>query len=166
MFRFLLSAGLLASSMGTAQAAPKCPPGEIYRITKKVCVDKATAIRDGVLRFREKAKNRTASNGVLSKNKIASNTTPDSTYPSARPATEISGLAEDVSALSWASIQALDGNPSAPASRSSASANLLPLETNTSDAASPFGALSNPWTSTVTSASPSSRFPLQFATGD
>ena len=159
MFRFLLSAGLLASSVGIAQAAPKCPAGEIYRITKKVCVDKATAIRDGVISFREKAKKRIApEKGLLSKNKIASDTTPVSVYPGAKSATDVAGLADNVSALNRASIQARDENSSAPVSRSSASASLLPSWTSTNDATSPFGALSNPWTPSVMSVTPPSRF--------
>ncbi len=167
MFRFLLSAGLLAASVGIAQAAPKCPAGEIYRITKKVCVDKATAIRDGVLSFREKAKKRSApEKGVRSRNKLASSTTPVSVYPGAKSVTEVAVLVGDVSALSQASIQAREDNSSAPVSRSSASANLHPSKSSTNGATSPFGALSNPWTPSVMSAPPPSRFSLQLATGD
>jgi len=48
MFRYLVGAGALAAMMGTAQAAPKCAPGEFYRVSKKVCVDREIAVRQGL----------------------------------------------------------------------------------------------------------------------
>jgi hypothetical protein len=55
MLRYVLSAGLLAAMVGSADAAPKCSPGKIYRVSKKVCVDKTAALRDGVISPRQKA---------------------------------------------------------------------------------------------------------------
>lgn len=55
MLRYVLSAGLLAAMVGSADAAPKCSPGKIYRVSKKVCVDKTAALRDGVVTPRQKA---------------------------------------------------------------------------------------------------------------
>ena len=52
--RYFVSAGVVGALIGAAEAAPKCPPGQIYRVTKQVCVDKATAIQDGIIIARPK----------------------------------------------------------------------------------------------------------------
>ena len=54
MMRFVLSAGILAAMIGVADAAPKCSPGKIYRVSKKICVDKIAAAREGVVSPRHK----------------------------------------------------------------------------------------------------------------
>jgi hypothetical protein len=63
MIKYFVSSGALISAMaalmGAAQAAPKCALGQIYRVTQKVCVDKTTAIRDGVIKTRQKAARKT-----------------------------------------------------------------------------------------------------------
>ncbi len=161
MFRFLLSAGLLASSIGMAHAAPKCPKGQIYRITKKVCVDKATAVRDGVFSFREKrATKRVASRTNQSARRIISSTSLTSANAKPRPATEVARL-DDASVSSWAATPDRPASANRPASTSPSPANAPALVQATSAAASPFGALSNPWTSSVRSALPHSLFSLQ-----
>lgn len=161
MFKLLLSAGLLASSVGIAQAAPKCPSGQIYRITKKVCVDKATAIRDGVLNTREtRSTKRIESRANQGAQKTTTKTSLVSTNARSKSATEVARL-DDTSALNWASTQDRPETSSRPATSSPAPVNVLPPATTTSDAASPFGALSNPWTSSLRGAPPHSVFSLQ-----
>jgi len=48
MFRYLIGAGAIAAMMATAEAAPKCAPGQFYRVSKKICVDREVAVRQGI----------------------------------------------------------------------------------------------------------------------
>lgn len=48
MFRYLIGAGAVAAMMATAEAAPKCAPGQFYRVSKKICIDREVAVRQGI----------------------------------------------------------------------------------------------------------------------
>lgn len=160
MFRFLLLAGVLATSIGSAHAAPRCPSGQIYRVTKKVCVDKAAAVRDGVINSRQnvakrtepvtttRAERRHLDRASTSRPYARKGALPDAVKPS-NEATEIR------SAYSQAPVAA-----SAALATTSASVHAAPAGVLTSNTASPFGALSDPWTSGLTSALSQYRFSL------
>ena len=53
MIRLIISASALAALVSVAEAAPRCAPGKIYRVTQKVCVDKSAAVRAGVYASRQ-----------------------------------------------------------------------------------------------------------------
>jgi hypothetical protein len=166
MFRFLLSAGLLASSVVFAQAASKCPAGQIYRVSKKICVDKSTAIRDGVLSAREKARRPFASKANENAMSKAVSRTQETVHSRPKATTEMARLADDTGAPSWASGQDRGETTRAITAPSSVGPILMPAVKTTSVETSPFGALSNPWTSSVRNAFHPSRFSLQPTVGN
>lgn len=166
MFRLLLSAGLLASSVAFAQAAPKCPAGQIYRVSKKVCVDKSTAIKDGVLSAREKAKMPVAFKANENPMGKTVSRMQDIVKSKPKATTEMARLADDVGATSWASGQERGETTRATASPSTVGPIPMSAVKTTSVETSPFGALSNPWTSSVRNVSPPSRFSLQPEVGN
>jgi hypothetical protein len=150
MMRFFVSAGILAAMVGAAEAAPKCSPGKIYRVSKKVCVDKAEALRDGVISASQK------------KQKASTATR------SAR----LSSL-EDRKANRERAPQALsresEETPPAPLAETASSARTViqpPVQNVMGSASSPFGALVDQWTSGSVSALPENRFSLQLTTVD
>lgn len=153
MLRFFLSAGILAAMVGAAAAAPKCPPGKIYRVTKKVCVDKAAAIRDGIISHRPKAvATRNAARRAALKKRQAEDLQgakparlidPETTSSIAKPRTSSDGVSERSPAII-----------------------VPPVKKTIGGAAAPFGALVDPWSSDSSSALPETRFSLRFATGN
>lgn len=142
MFRFVISASILAASLGAASAAPKCPPGEIYRVTKKVCVNKTDAVRDGIFKVRQKA---AKVRGELRHASLAPQTTPES-----KPAPK--ARSDDPSSSGR--------NASTRVTGTVATARFV------DSVNSPFGSLLYPWRSDTINVSPETRFSLQFATQD
>lgn len=144
MMRFVVSAGILAAMVGAAEAAPKCSTGKIYRVSKKVCVDKADALRDGIISTRQK------------KQKASTATR------SARLASPDAREAERERAPQAVSRESKETAP-APAAESASTRTIIlpPVQTVMGSASSPFGALVDQWTSGSVSALPESRFSLQ-----
>ncbi|MBX9758831.1 MAG: hypothetical protein K2Y29_08630 [Beijerinckiaceae bacterium] len=150
MLRFVLSAGMLAAMIGAADAAPKCSPGKIYRVSKKVCVDKTAAARAGVISPRSKKLKASAAR------------------KSARLATLESRKAVRVRTARVARVE----KPEAPAPQvveQTAPARTIilpPISNAIGSANAPFGALADPWSSDSFSALPETRFSLRTAKED
>lgn len=136
MMRFVLSAGVLAAMMGVAEAAPKCSPGKIYRVSKKICVDKAAAVRAGIISARQTKLKSTAAR------------------KSARAAERKTARAET------AASQADEAG--AP----QRTIILPPVRNVIGSTTSPFGALFDPWSSDMVSVSAQTRFSLRMTTED
>jgi hypothetical protein len=141
MIKILVSAGVLAASMGAAYSAPKCPAGSIYRVTKKICVDKSTAVRDGIIMRRDKI------------TKVSA--TSPRTNALIPPAPERRHLAE----ATLHDPSPRDHNASAQSALPQA-----PVAGRTGGAWSPYGALLDPWRAGDISVSPQTRFSLQLNT--
>ena len=137
MMRFVLSAGVLAAMMGVAEAAPKCSPGKIYRVSKKVCVDKAAAIRDGVISARQTKLKSTAA-------RKAARTAERKARKSAQVETSQAGEAV------------------AP----QRTIILPPVRNIIGSTTSPFGALFDPWSSDMVTVAAQTRFSLRMTTQD
>jgi hypothetical protein len=141
MFRILVSASVLAVTMSAANAAPKCPPGSIYRVTKKVCVDKSAAIRDGVIKRRDKiTKDRATSQRITI------------SEPEAQERKSVAAMA----------YRGASPNDQRTATRQQPAQ--TPMVKQVSATGSPFGILLDPWRSGDVSASLQTPFSLQLAT--
>lgn len=141
MMKFVLSAGVLAAMIGAAEAAPKCSPGKIYRVSKKVCIDKTSAIRSGVItRQKASAARKAARVALLHKRKsekAAVAKAPDE-------GTTTVAVSEE-----------------APRSDVTRTVIVPPVTRPTGSTSSPFGSLLNPWTSGNLSAYPEMQFSLR-----
>ncbi len=145
MFKILISTGVLAVSISAANAAPKCPPGEIYRITQKVCMDKADAIRVGIRISSPKTTK------VITRS------------PDAEGAKQAAG--PDIPSHDATSDAALTDKQSAFA-QAPRTANPAPFASAVGAAKSPYGALLDLGRADTISVSPQARFSLQLATQD
>lgn len=139
MMRFVLSAGVLAAMMGVAEAAPKCSPGKIYRVSKKICVDKAAAVRDGVISARQ--------------TKLKSTAARKSARAAERKARK---AARAETAMSQAS----------EASAPQRTIILPPVRNVIGSTTSPYGALFDPWSSDMVTVAAQTRFSLRMTTQD
>ena len=142
MFRILISASVLAVSIGASNAAPKCPPGEIYRITQKVCMDKADAIRVGIRITSPKATKVSAHATDGAKRAASGKTSPEATSEVASPGAQSSTV------------------------RAPHTAHPSPVASAVNPTRSPFGALLELGHADKISVSPETRFSLQLATQD
>ncbi len=160
MMRFVLSAGVLAALVGSAHAAPKCPSGQIYRVTKKVCVDKALAIQQGIISSRqtntESRKARGAAKQTLEQDRKPSQ------------AASVSTASTDKSASSADKSKAPEIAQTSRVNGTDAPRTIIlsPVKNVLGWSRSPFGALVDPWTSDTFSATPEARFSLKLATED
>ena len=165
MFRPLLLAGLLATSIGSAHAAPRCPSGQIYRVTKKVCVDKAAAVREGVVSSRQNVtKQKGAITSTRAERMRVSHASSSSPYVGKGAAPEVVKPTAEAVASRSVYTQAAPGNLGPAIGSTSAPVRQVPTSVSLGDAASPFGALSDPWTSGLTSALSQYRFSLPLTT--
>lgn len=141
MFRILISAGVLAVSMSAATAAPKCPSGSIYRVTKKVCVEKSAALRDGIIKRRDTIRKARATSQRASIPR-----------PEAQERRNVASLA--------------NGDASANDQRTATHQQPVhtPMVKQISASRSPYGILLDPWRAGDVSASPQIPFSLQLAT--
>ncbi|MFN3889678.1 MAG: hypothetical protein ACK4MV_04710 [Beijerinckiaceae bacterium] len=147
MLRILISAGMVAAMAGAAHAAPKCAPGKIYRVSKKVCVDKTDAIRSGVISPRQKASAaRKSTRQALLEGQTPQNVTVKERQEGDAPASSQTASAPDAGKVRTII--------------------LPPVKNVIGWAGSPFGALVDPWSSDGFSASPETRFSLRFTTAD
>lgn len=147
MMRFVLSAGILAAMIGAAEAAPKCAPGKIYRVSKKVCIDKTAAIRTGVITPRQKASasRKAARVALLQKRKA-----------------EKAAIARPVSEQP----QAVALNEEAPREEATRTVIVPPVTKPMGSTSSPFGSLLNPWTTGSLSSYPEMQFSLRATNAD
>jgi hypothetical protein len=141
MFRILVSASVLAITMSTANAAPKCPPGSIYRVTKKVCVDKSAAVRDGIIKRNDKI---TKAGDTSQRASVLT--------PEAQDRTAVAALAHR------------DASPNDQRTATRQTPIQPPMMKQISASGSPFGILLDPWRSGDVSASMHAPFSLQLAT--
>lgn len=149
MLRFVLSAGMLAAMIGAADAAPKCSPGKIYRVSKKVCVDKTAAARAGVITPRHK--------------KIKASVA----RKSARLAMLESRRATRAARVTKIEPVEKAETPAAQVAEQTAPARTIilpPISNAIGSANAPFGALADPWSSDSFSALPETRFSLRTTT--
>lgn len=161
MLRIFLSAGVMAAMIGAAEAAPKCSPGKIYRVSKKVCVDKATAIRDGVIIARQKAAvTRKVARRAASEKPPAEQSQIETPARSIDPDTT-SQIAKSSTARSETTEPSLTsgGDSDRPTA-----VIVPPVKKITGWATSPFGALVDPWSSEGSRAAPETHFSLRLAT--
>lgn len=142
MIRFVLSAGVLAAMIGAAEAAPKCAPGKIYRVSQKVCVDKTSAIRSGVITPRQKASaNRKAARIALLNKRNSQKAAVT------RPVSEVTdppAFVED-----------------APRAEATRTVIVPPVTRPMGSTSSPFGSLLNPWRTGSLSSYPEMQFSLR-----
>lgn len=150
MMRFVLSAGILAAMIGAAEAAPKCSPGKIYRVTKKVCVDKTAAVREGVIsntrkKLKESAAKKSSRLAMLETRKAAR----------AQAARAVTPKVAETPP------------PQVVQEPSQARTIILPPVRNVIGSTNaPFGALVDPWTSDSISSLPETRFSLRTTVED
>lgn len=155
MIRILISTGMIAATICAVEAAPKCAPGKIYRVSKKVCVDKTVAVRDGII-FAPKAS--ATRNGAKQAppqrqaSEVARETSGEASQITQVPRSETTGAAP--------------GNPNAGESGSARAIILAPVKNIVGWTKSPFGALMDPWTSDGASAAPETSFSLKLSTAD
>lgn len=144
MMKILISAGVMAAMVGAAEAAPKCAPGKIYRVSKKVCVDKTAAIRSGLITPRQKASAaRKSTRQAYMENRPEQHTTVKARHSDDTPA-----------------------HSTAVATNPGRTIILPPVKNVIGWAGSPFGALVDPWSSDGFSASPETRFSLRLTTAE
>lgn len=150
MLRFVLSAGILAAMIGAADAAPKCSPGKIYRVSMKVCVDKTAAARAGVISPRHK--------------KIPAAVA----RKSARLAMLESRRAMRLQAARVTKIEKAEASAPRIAEQTAPARTIIlpPISNAIGSANAPFGALADPWSSDSFSALPETRFSLRTTTED
>jgi len=149
MMRLVLSAGVIAAMVGAAEAAPKCSPGKIYRVSKKVCVDKIAAVRDGVMSARQTQLKAIASNRSrkLSALQVSRQAPLERFTAAAREDTSRNTSAE--------TSQSVEKNRTII---------LSPVRNVIGSPTSPFGALHDPWRSDSFSALQETRFSLRTTT--
>ena len=150
MMRFVLSAGILAAMIGAADAAPKCSPGKIYRVSKKVCVDKTAAVREGIIsntrkKMKASADSKSARLAMLETRKAAH----------AQAARTTTGKVAETTPQ-----QAVQQPEQAHIII------LHPVMNVIGSTNAPFGALLDPWTSKSLSALPETRFSLRMTVED
>ncbi len=144
--RLILSAGVMAATVGIAEAAPKCPSGQIYRVTQKTCVNKEAALRDGIISKRTQARP-----ARVTKIQRAPKQVTRQTRQIRQARLDRAQLADDVrgGAFNQPKVQ----QPVTPS-----------VAINSAGATtSPFGALINPWTPTSLSSPAQDLFSLKTA---
>ena len=151
MMRCVLSAGVIAAMVGAAEAAPKCSPGKIYRVSKKVCVDKTAAVREGIVSARQTRIKAIAANRsrTLSAIKTTKHRRLEQFTAAAR---------EDTARETRREVSA--------AAEKSRTIILPPVRNVIGSVTSPFGALHDPWSSDTFSALQETRFSLRMTTED
>lgn len=87
----LVVGGVVTLAAASSAEAARCPAGQIYRVSKKVCQDKAAAIRAGVYkprksRSRKKARQQSPKPEAAPETKSAANPSPEPAVATAAPA--------------------------------------------------------------------------------
>ena len=142
--RLILSAGVMAATVGLAEAAPKCPSGQIYRVTQKTCVNKEAALRDGIISKRTQARPARDARLNRAQKQVTRQTRQIRQARLERP--------QRVDSVRDAAFSQPKFQPTAPAPAANSSAG----STN-----SPFGALINPWTPASITPPAQDRFSLK-----
>lgn len=149
MFKIFLLAGVLAASVASAQAAPKCPSGQFYRVTKKVCVDKAAAVRDGLLNNRQPVTRRAE---AAKKSRAERRRLSQSSQAHAKQASpQDSATLEERSGVNQNTFSQAAKHDSGVSIVSPSGVQQSPKFVPAIYPSSPFGALTDPWTSGLTS---------------